>query len=67
MGIASLLTRLEPAARFPFIDLFTIPKAAIESIEILKDGASTTYGADAVAGVVNIKLYHELSWRRSDR
>ena len=44
---------------FSFIDLFTIPKAAIESIEILKDGASTTYGADAVAGVVNIKLYHE--------
>ncbi len=44
---------------FSFIDLFTIPKAAIESIEILKDGASTTYGADAVAGVVNIKLFHE--------
>ena len=33
--------------------------AAIESIEILKDGASTTYGADAVAGVVNIKLRHD--------
>jgi outer membrane receptor protein involved in Fe transport len=25
--------------------------AAIDSIEILKDGASTTYGADAIAGV----------------
>src|SRR5689334_2679156 len=33
--------------------------AAIENIEILKDGASTTYGADAVAGVVNIKLRHD--------
>jgi iron complex outermembrane recepter protein len=44
---------------FSFIDLLTIPKAAIESIEVLKDGASTTYGADAVAGVVNIKLFHE--------
>src|SRR5207244_11682791 len=32
---------------------------AIESIEILRDGASTTYGADAVAGVVNIKLRHD--------
>ena len=39
-----------------FFDLNTIPRAAIESIEILKDGASTTYGADAIAGVVNFKL-----------
>jgi outer membrane receptor protein involved in Fe transport len=44
---------------FSFIDLNSIPRAAIESIEVLKDGASSTYGADAVAGVVNIKLYKE--------
>ena len=44
---------------FSFIDLNAIPRGAIESIEILKDGASSTYGADAVAGVVNIKLYKE--------
>jgi iron complex outermembrane receptor protein len=42
-----------------FFDLRSIPEAAIESIEILKDGASTAYGADAVAGVVNIKLRHD--------
>ena len=42
-----------------FVDLNSIPQAAIENIEILKDGASTTYGADAVAGVVNIKLRHD--------
>jgi iron complex outermembrane recepter protein len=42
-----------------FVDLNSIPQAAIESIEILKDGASTTYGADAVAGVVNIKTRHD--------
>jgi len=42
-----------------FVDLNSIPRAAIESIAILKDGASTTYGADAVAGVVNIKLRHD--------
>jgi iron complex outermembrane receptor protein len=41
-----------------FVDLNSIPQAAIESVEILKDGASTTYGADAVAGVVNIKMRH---------
>src|SRR5947209_5204749 len=42
-----------------FVDLNSIPRAAIESIEILKDGASSTYGADAVAGVVNIKLRND--------
>src|SRR5438874_5726811 len=42
-----------------FQDLFTIPLPAVQSIEILKDGASTTYGADAVAGVVNLKFYKE--------
>ncbi|MFN2622249.1 MAG: TonB-dependent receptor plug domain-containing protein [Chthoniobacterales bacterium] len=45
--------------RVVFIDLNTIPESAIQSIEILKDGASTTYGADAVAGVVNIKRWHD--------
>ena len=42
-----------------FVDLNSIPQAAIDKIEILKDGASTTYGADAVAGVVNIKMRHD--------
>jgi iron complex outermembrane receptor protein len=41
-----------------FVDLNSIPQAAIENIEILKDGASTQYGADAVAGVVNLKMRH---------
>lgn len=36
-------------------DLNTIPTGLIGSIEVLKDGASAIYGADAVAGVVNIK------------
>jgi iron complex outermembrane receptor protein len=37
-----------------FVDLNTIPLAAVERIEVLKDGASSLYGADAIAGVVNI-------------
>jgi iron complex outermembrane recepter protein len=41
-----------------FVDLNTIPGAAIDNIEVLKDGASTTYGADAIAGVVNISFRH---------
>ncbi len=36
------------------VDLNAIPVALIERIEVLKDGASAIYGADAVAGVVNI-------------
>lgn len=39
-----------------FVDLNTIPSNAIERIEVLKDGASSLYGADAIAGVVNVIL-----------
>ncbi|MGS1077825.1 TonB-dependent receptor plug domain-containing protein [Pseudoxanthomonas beigongshangi] len=35
-------------------DVSLIPAAAVERIEVLKDGASSIYGADAIAGVVNI-------------
>ncbi len=38
-----------------FVDLNIIPLAAIESIEVLLDGASATYGSDATSGVINIK------------
>ncbi len=39
-----------------FVDLNTIPLDAVERVEVLKDGASSIYGADAIAGVVNIIL-----------
>ena len=39
-----------------FVDINSIPLAAIERVEVLKDGASAVYGSDAVAGVVNIVL-----------
>jgi iron complex outermembrane receptor protein len=53
--------RMAPFARADdgqksFTDLSTVPMEAVERIEILKDGASSTYGADAIAGVVNIIL-----------
>ncbi|MCU0764578.1 MAG: TonB-dependent receptor, partial [Burkholderiaceae bacterium] len=38
------------------IDLNTIPLAAIDRVEVLKDGASAIYGTDAIAGVVNFIL-----------
>ena len=36
------------------VDLNLIPEAAVERVEILKDGASAIYGSDALGGVVNI-------------
>jgi iron complex outermembrane receptor protein len=39
-----------------FVDLNTLPLEAVERIEVLKDGASAIYGADAVGGVVNVIL-----------
>jgi len=38
------------------VDVNTIPSAAIERVEIITGGASSTYGADAVGGVVNFIL-----------
>jgi iron complex outermembrane receptor protein len=37
-------------------DLNAIPTAAIERVEILRNGASAQYGSDAVAGVINLQL-----------
>ena len=51
-----------PYAQFgteSFVDLNSIPLAAVDRIEILKDGASAIYGSDAIAGVVNIILKDE--------
>jgi iron complex outermembrane receptor protein len=36
------------------VDLNAIPESMIERVEVLQDGASTIYGSDAIAGVVNI-------------
>jgi len=38
------------------VDLNSIPTAAIERIEVLRDGAAAQYGSDAIAGVLNIVL-----------
>jgi iron complex outermembrane receptor protein len=41
------------------VDLNTIPLGLIDHIDVLKDGASAIYGADAVAGVFNVWLIHK--------
>ncbi|MFC5458309.1 TonB-dependent receptor plug domain-containing protein [Massilia niabensis] len=43
-----------------FTDMSTVPSSMIDRIEVLKDGASSIYGSDAIAGVVNIILKKKL-------
>lgn len=53
--------RLAAAATGNFIDVSAIPLAAVERVEVLADGASATYGSDAVGGVVNIILRRDFT------
>jgi iron complex outermembrane receptor protein len=53
--------RMAPAAFAGVADISNIPVNMIDRIEILTDGASSVYGADAVAGVVNIITRQEFS------
>ena len=55
---------LSDDAQRQFVDVSSIPFDAIESIEVLKSGASSLYGSDAIAGVVNIKLKKNLTGTR---
>jgi iron complex outermembrane recepter protein len=41
-------------------DLNTIPMEALEAVEVLKDGASATYGAGAVGGVINFRTRRDI-------
>lgn len=38
------------------VDMNLIPAIAIERVEVLRDGASSQYGSDAIAGVINVKI-----------
>lgn len=38
------------------VDLNTIPNSIVNTIEVLRDGASAQYGSDAIAGVINLRL-----------
>jgi iron complex outermembrane recepter protein len=48
--------RLAPAGYGQFVDISMVPLSAVKRVEILSDGASATYGSDAVGGVVNVIL-----------
>src|SRR5581483_7111028 len=51
--------RIAQASLFGGYDVQLIPFSMIDHVDILKDGASAVYGADAVAGVVNFFLMHK--------
>lgn len=64
LGVSSTLVLVDGlrSTNFPlsddghnsYVDLNSIPQVNVERIEVLKDGASSLYGADAIGGVVNI-------------
>lgn len=71
MGANSTLVLLD-GQRLPgagsdagFTDVSMIPLSAIERIEVTTDGASAVYGADAVAGVVNLRLRRDYEGAQS--
>ncbi|GAA4011404.1 TonB-dependent receptor [Sphingomonas swuensis] len=47
------------------VDLNNIPTLAIERIEVLRDGAASQYGSDAIAGVINVRLKRASSGGRA--
>jgi iron complex outermembrane receptor protein len=64
LGVSSTLVVIDGlrSTNFPinddghnaYVDLNSIPFSLVERVEVLKDGASSTYGADAIGGVVNL-------------
>ena len=44
------------------VDMKSIPVAAIERVEVLRDVASAQYGSDAIAGVINIVLKDDVDY-----
>ncbi|HEX8301535.1 TonB-dependent receptor plug domain-containing protein [Sphingomonas sp.] len=66
LGVSSTLVLVDGlrSTNFPinddghnaYVDLNSIPFSLVDRVEVLKDGASSTYGADAIGGVVNLIL-----------
>ncbi len=66
LGVSSTLVLVDGlrSTNFPlnddghngYVDLNSVPFSIIDRVEVLKDGASSTYGADAIGGVVNLIL-----------
>jgi outer membrane receptor protein involved in Fe transport len=71
LGANSTLTlinghRVAPSSYASGVDLSMIPLSAVERIDVLTDGASAVYGADAVGGVVNIILRKDFNGQETN-
>lgn len=58
--------RAQPANATLTVDVNTIPSAAVANVEVISGGASSVYGADAIAGVVNFKLRRDFQGFAAD-
>lgn len=58
--------RLQPSNIQQVVDLNTIPLPLLESVEIITGGASSTYGSDAIAGVVNFRTRRDFEGLQFD-
>ncbi|WP_231757339.1 TonB-dependent receptor plug domain-containing protein [Microbulbifer elongatus] len=66
LGTGTTLTlinghRVSSSNRYQYVDVSLIPMSAVERVEILTDGASAIYGADAIGGVVNIIMRQDFT------
>jgi iron complex outermembrane receptor protein len=71
LGVSSTLVLVDGlrSTNFPlnddghnaYVDLNSIPFSLVDEVQVLKDGASSTYGADAIGGVVNLILKKHFS------
>src|SRR5579872_4818275 len=59
-GLRSAVYPLADDGYRNFVDINTIPESIVDRIEVLQDGASANYGADAIAGVVNVIVKKEI-------
>lgn len=55
-GTANIVALGGPESGATPVDMNMIPAAAVDHIEVLRDGAAAQYGSDAIAGVVNVIL-----------
>jgi iron complex outermembrane recepter protein len=60
-GIRAAYYPLADDGQRSFVDLNTIPDGIVDRVEVLKDGASSTYGADAIGGVVNVIIKKQIT------
>ncbi len=66
LGTGTTLTlinghRVSSSNRYQYVDVSLIPMSAVERVEIMTDGASAIYGADAIGGVVNIIMRRDFT------